>query len=575
MNLLRQVLLQLLPLLLASWSSGGWATPSAWLDRTVIDEGEILRLGIEIEGDVPGDPDTDPLLPFFEIEGIANGHRQIRAQTGFVNFTTWTITLRPRQAGRLEIPSLRIAGQATPPLLVDVRPTQGAGSQGEVFIRSSVDTPAPWVQSMVLLTVRVYYDLPLADGELTIGDIPDALTQQLKGDQLTVETLDGKRYKVVERRLALFPQKPGRLTIPAPILDARTPLGTHPAELDFSRLDNNPLQAGSGDFDSFVTASRPLRIEGEALSLEVKPPPAGYSGSHWLPAREMELEESIEHPATTIHAGEPVTRTITLRARGLKAEQLPAPFSNGSSREGIYRDKPRRHNTTADDDIIATLTQRIVHVPRHAGRRLTLPPIEIVWWDVAANQPRTARLPAHHFEVAAAAQSPAATETAPAKQTAATPKTTPASRHDTATWLWPSVTTGLTLLWLLTLLLWWSDRRLRPHLRQKALAARRRFARKRFHQACRENLPKPARQYLLQWAASHWPDDPPPGLDALAERIADPALTTLLRQLDAAIWSDGKKAWRGRKLSARLKKLPKTETPERQRNPLSALYPET
>ncbi len=571
MNPLLRILI--LPTLLVMVAAGSArAAPTAWLDRAVIDEGEILRLGIEIEGDVPGDPDTDPLLPLFEIHGIANGHRQIRSQAGFVNFTTWTITLKPRQAGRLQVPSLRIGGQPTPPLWVEVRPATGTGGQGEVFVHATTDRTTAWVQGMVILTLRIHYDIPLADARLILGDIPGALIQRLKGDRLTVETLDGRRYKVIERRFALFPQRAGSLTIPAPVLEARVPSAHSATTLDFDRLDINPLLAGRGEFDSFVTTTRTLRVRGKPLPLEVKRPPDGIAPGPWLPAQRLTLEEHIDQPVTALRVGEPVTRTITLQAHGLLAEQLPPLPIIGDSRDGVYRDKPTRNNTVTADGVVGTLTQRIVHVPRRAGTTLTLPAIEIGWWDVDANAPRQSRLPAHRFEVPAQTTAATADPAAPANTPRPTTPRWPPSR-----WLW--LTAALALLWLLTLLLWLRERghhRRRRNTMAPLPPAQNPLARKRFHQACRENLPAPARHHLLQWAASHWPDDPPAGLEALAARIDDPAVTELLRRLDAAIWSDGGKEWRGRNLAARLKRLPGTDTGKRQQpEPLPSLYPES
>ena len=71
-------------------------------------------------------------------------------------------------------------------------------------------------------------------------------------------------------------------------------------------------------------------------------------------------------------------------------------------------------------------------------------------------------------------------------------------------------------------------------------------ARKAFRQACRQNDAQSARRHLLEWAHATWPHDPPKGLNALASRLDDAALTPLLKQLDRACYANG--VWQGEKL---------------------------
>ncbi len=267
------------------------------------------------------------------------------------------------------------------------------------------------------------------------------------------------------------------------------------------------------------------------------------------------------------------------------AEQLPSPVATAP--RGVYLDKPKRRTIIGDKSVTGILTQRIVHVPQQAGE-LTLPAVELSWWDTASGQPRKVALPAHRYTIEATtpSQEAAGTDDEKASQATddaeATPRTLPAtarellqSGHDTP---WPWLTAVTTLLWLLTLWLWLRERgqhcSRRPseheHRQPDSNGA---LARKRFHQACRENLAEPARSYLLAWARAHWPDDPPAGLEALAARIGDDKTTTLLKQLDHAVFSAEAGRWRGRKLAARLKKLPNEKSAGKASDPLPPLYP--
>ncbi len=562
-------------LLLLVSNQSALAGINAWLDSYQIEEGEILRLTIETEGDVPGDPNTDPLLADFEVQGIANGHRQIRGANGFINYSTWSISLKPRHAGVLQLPSLQVAGQSTPPLAVEVRATKAARTdQGEVLVLAEVSNRQPWVQSMVTYTVSILYNTPIAEGTLALPEIPNALVHRLKGDRITTIERNGQRYKRIERRYALFPQSSGRLTIPGPVLNAKVPAAIHGGRLD---ADSNPLQSGSGDFDTFVTATRSVRVRGENLTLDVAAPASKFGVNGWLPAQRVELTETTDHGQTTIRAGEPVTRTITLRAYGLLAEQIPPLQQQGDSHDGIYFDKPVRHNRIDTDGVVGNLTQRVVYVPRKAGS-LELPEVMVRWWDVNANHEKIDTLPAQHYKVIAAEGEKAAAATKaplPAEATTASVDSSQDFRFHLSQpkpWQWLSAT--LASLWLLTLLLWRRERgQCRTAKNRHTKPPSNTLARKRFQQACRENLAGPARHYLLEWCQSHWPDNPPIGLEDLSQRIGNDKLTPLLQQLDKAVYAGKKHKWHGRKLAGRLKKLPRTRPREETTGTLPPLYP--
>ena len=145
---------------------------------------------------------------------------------------------------------------------------------------------------------------------------------------------------------------------------------------------------------------------------------------------------------------------------------------------------------------------------------------------------------------------------------------------------------ALLLAWLGTLGGWWFERRRRrPAAKSEpesaALAAgqkspppaarHRGNAEQAFRQACRDGDPKAARRELLNWARAHWPDAPPNGLDAVAARLGDAQLQTLLQQLDRACYGGGD--WNGTALSQALKALPQSQARPKQAAGLATLYP--
>ena len=81
-----------------------------------------------------------------------------------------------------------------------------------------------------------------------------------------------------------------------------------------------------------------------------------------------------------IRAGEPVTRTLTLEAKGLEASQLPEIHPPESGTLRVYSEQPELSNRSDGDWIFGRSEQRITYVVTQPGK-LELPEVRIDWWD--------------------------------------------------------------------------------------------------------------------------------------------------------------------------------------------------
>ncbi len=132
------------------------------------------------------------------------------------------------------------------------------------------------------------------------------------------------------------------------------------------------------------------------------------------------------------------------------------------------------------------------------------------------------------------------------------------SKTSQTIWFWISLT--FAALWLMTLVLWWRNRRPSTSQPKESVSQlnieNTKKAKKQFLSACRKNDPKLARQTLLQWAAIHWPQSPPTGLDALALRLNNVNARTALNDLDCALYQDKDVSWEGNKLARAINQFP-------------------
>ena len=203
------------------------------------------------------------------------------------------------------------------------------------------------------------------------------LVQQLGQDRQTNETRNGKNYQVIERKYLLFPQRSGKVQLDGAVLNA---------QVQDTSGNNDPFGNfgnifGRNPFAGMLNATRPIRIQGDAITLNVRPRPAGSNGNNWLPAQDMTLEESWQPDSGPIHAGDPVTRHLHLSARGLTAAQLPDLSQLMQLPDGLraYPDQPRLNNDTRGNSVVGTRDQDIAIIANTPGR-YEVPALHLVWW---------------------------------------------------------------------------------------------------------------------------------------------------------------------------------------------------
>lgn len=548
------------------------ATLQALLDRDRVEPGESVELTLLRDGRGGGQPDLAPLQRDFAILGQASGS-SIRIVNGSMSVQTQLrLSLAPKHGGRIAIPSLDWGGEHSPALTLEVSGSGGAApSSAHVFLSVGLEQKQPYIQAATPLKVRIYTDQPLYQAGLDLPASNDVLVQQVGQDRQSTETRNGRPYRVIERDYLLFPQRSGRVTLPGPVLAAQ--IADTRASDPFA---NDPFFGnvfGRAPFAGMMNAVRPLRLQGDAIVLDVRPRPAAATGPDWLPAREVKLEEAWRPDAGAFHAGEPITRHLRLSALGLTAAQLPDVAARMALPEGIkaYPDQAKLNTETRDDGVNGSREQDIALIASQPGH-YTLPAVRLSWWDTARNSQREAVLPARTLEIlpgiggsGTAATPPIAAAVPPGSAAAGQPLTEPTSSASPAipgaTALpWPWISMALGLLWLATLAAWWHARRTGPRKMHSAASPAgpgspdTDAARKAFRQACADNDAAAARRHLLAWARAASPADPPVGLNALARRLDDVSLSALLRDLDRACYAGGE--WRGEALAEALKALP-------------------
>jgi hypothetical protein len=305
---------------------------------------------------------------------------------------------------------------------------------------------------------------------------------------------------------------------------------------------------------------RTVRVRSDAIDLKVRPQPAAFTGSHWLPAADLKLEETWTQNPPHIKAGEPITRTLSLRAEGATVSVLPELSGDSGLDASIkhYPDQPSLNEQKQPLTGITGLRQeKTALIPSKPGE-YKLPAVEIPWWNTKTDRLEIARIPERVLKVAPSAEPmPQTAPPGPTPQTSAepapSPQTVPAPVKPLA-WatdnLWFWLTWLFATAWFATGLAWWWSRRTAKTVELAPTAESRldgRKARKALQQACSKHDPATARMALLAWAQSVWPQQQPATLDEIG-RLGGEVLALEISKLNRVLYSSSAQHWQGSEL---------------------------
>jgi len=545
-------------------------------DRNPVRMDESFALIFSADKKPDDDPDFRPLEKDFDILSQSQ-NSQISVINGhYSKKTEWTLTVTAKRAGTLTIPTIAFGDDHSEPVAVvveDAAPTAGGEADSELFLEVDAEPKNPYVQAQVIYSIRMWVrkGVGFAGGELNDPSASDALVERLgdSKDRPFSAERRGQQYMVIERRYAIFPQKSGTLRIEPLILEAQIADG------------------GRSRFNSFFNqTTRLVRAHSDAVELRVRPVPTAFAGKHWLPAESLELEDSWsrEPPKTT--AGEPVTRTLSLRARGATVGLLSELSGNlqsvGNGDIKQYPDQPVMNEEKLAAGIASIRQEKTALMPSKPGI-YKLPPVEIPWWNTRTDRLEMARLPERILtvqpSVEQAAQPAAPRPSLPQIQATGPEPSTPVHQSEIQVpapagsnlWFW------LALLcvggWLGTAAAWWLSRRQRNAVSEPepVQGGDERAVRKALQQACRENDPHKARQALLNWAKTRWPDAAPTNLSELGG-FAGGLLAAEIERLNRSLFGRGEQTWRGEALWAALEAMG-SETDRKKKAPAFNLEP--
>jgi hypothetical protein len=563
------------------------ATVTAHLERDSIHIDQTVRLIIETD-DVSNEsqPDFSSLNQNFNVLGtstsknfsIVNGAQSSRKQ--------WIVELEPRAEGSFTIPSITIGNQESSPLRLTVSPREPLRSAElpDIFVEMEAQPQEAYVQQQVNLIIRLYLGVNILNGTLSEPVAEDIDIRRL-GSDIQYESTEGNRnYRVIERHYALFPGKSGDVRIPA---------------IRFNGHVEDAGSSGNQIFSGLFNQGTRVKAISDPLFLTINPPAPEFTGRSWLPAKFLEISDNSSFDEE-VQVGQPITRQVLIRSVGLTAEQLPEIEFQDSVDFKQYPDKTTRETHQNGRDIVGLVNRRIAVIATAEGQ-LTLPSIQLNWWNTITGKMETASLPAKTVTVVAG---PVATDPVHEAQSSEGPDVgSTTARHqkwsysDLSSNIWMLISTGLLTGWVVTIIYFIrkaNAKKSEPPSTasgethdetSSALLAK-------IKQACKTNDPRETRRLLLAWSRSHRPELPPQSLEDISRWLQSVELAEELVKLDRYLYADTQQgysttdhepprditasAWSGNTLYRLLSTLPvlKPDRSRKSREILPQLYPQ-
>lgn len=266
--------------------------------------------------------------------------------------------------------------------------SSGRITDKDLFVLATASKTKVHEQEAILVTYKAYTTVDLRQ---LLGKMPDQQGFYVQEVELpTQKTFKLEHYKgrnyntVVYRQYVLFPQKSGKLEIPAVTFDAvvaqRVAVSDDPFEAFFN---------GGG----YVEVNK--KIVAPKLVINVDPLPAkpeGFSGG----VGTFSLKSDIS--TTELKANEAVTIKLTISGTG-NMKLVSAPEVKFPHDFEIYDPKIEDNYELTANGLSGTKTIEYLAIPRHAGN-FTIPAVEFKYFDIASGKYKTLTTEAYELKVA-------------------------------------------------------------------------------------------------------------------------------------------------------------------------------
>ena len=522
-------------------------TLDARVNRTEVPEGETLLLTVELNDVKSSDtPDFEVLKSDFTVYSISNAYRTHIINGDMKQSQQWNLVIMPNQKGQITIPSIKLGSLATKPIMIKVGLEDGLQNKSTSMnnitkfkIDGKIDNNQPYVQQQINYTLTIY-DIGGLQGDVPVfltKNTDDWIIKSLGEPEITSKDIDGKNYRLIEFKYALFAQRSGDLEIPAVRFNGYYLAKEQRIDPFQGLFEDDLLIRGLAMQDVFA-ARNPVQLTTQPIKVKVLSAKEENAKNWWLPAEDVNLYAEFEPKNPQFKVGEAVSRNIYLRAVGVIDSQLPELVFNQVEGVKQYPEKPITSMSINGDKIVSIAETTNVYIPNQGGD-LELPEIKVKWYNVNTKKMETAILPPVKVTVIGGDKQ----ETLLSQQIARiddNPKTTEKNnsevretfvKESSLMFVWAFVS-GMLLCLVLVKLVNLLKKMNMAETKAKAI----------IKSAKNKNL-RLLRDSILAWAEAKWPEDKFLSLQDVDLKIDDKEFRCELDKLSEALYAKDSSEW--------------------------------
>ncbi|MFM2600579.1 BatD family protein [Vibrio fortis] len=408
------------------------ATAVASVSENQVTKDEVFLLRVSTDEKVSSDAlDLTALESDFYI-GRPNFGSSIRIINGSRTVSSeWTITLAPLRLGKLTIPAFDIEGAQTQPIQINVAQNKAAPTQDKMAeFKLDLNRDSLYVGEVAILDVKLIIKADprrLQDPRIDPPSSSSLKVEPIGESKQYQDVYHGKEVTVVQQSFEVSSDTPGTFELRGPKLTGAVVYSA-----------NNSNKTRLFQLDTPV----------QTLPVEVLSIPGDAQGD-WLPTADLSVNQvwSINDSRLTrspeqldLEAGDALTRTITVSAKGIKAHQLPSVNVQYPNSVRVYEEKPQFGKTDSGDNLVV---YKQVLIPKSAGT-IELPGLEQAWFNTETKQKATSQIKGLTLNVTGNSD-------APGQAPISTDK--PNNVEVVTTYqpgIWPYLTALFAFLWLIT-----------------------------------------------------------------------------------------------------------------------------
>lgn len=274
------------------------------------------------------------------------------------------------------------------PQVITQTSTGGNVNADDAFVRAIFSKTKVKEQEAVVVTFRFYTVLNIRNvGKIQFPEFEGFMTEDFEmqtNQQLTAEHYKGRNYMAVDvKKTLLFPQRSGKITIPA---------GT--MEIVFEVASGRKVQTFFGPQDVMTEAKKVLRTSPVTIDISPLPTqdkPANFSGA----VGSFSFKPTIS--AQKVKANDAITIKLDITGTG-NLKLIKNPEIKFPKDFETYDAQVKNDYKISENGLSGTKSIEYMFIPRYPGK-FTIPPIEFSYFDIKSNTYKTVSSPAYELDV--------------------------------------------------------------------------------------------------------------------------------------------------------------------------------